>query len=221
MTFGSVDFDAGSRIVPPEGGNVSPRRETVVRSGPPVHARLASVSDSLPSILFVCIGNMCRSPLAEAFARHHGAGKIVAQSAGLSATGQTHPVVHEILSERGISVKGLRSKGIQSVDLAGYGWVVSMAGIRAEAFLPEDFPGKTIFWPIEDPIGRPRAFFEDVADDIEAHVIGLLKEMGVVSPTAGVTGWAGMDGPGTHEPDFPADETSEETVSPATAEKDE
>ena len=159
------------------------------------------VTDTTPRILFVCIGNMCRSPLAEAFARHHGGAKVVVQSAGLAATGQSHPVVFEILDERGISAKGLRSKKLDEVDGASYGWVVSLAGLRAEAFLPENYGGEALTWPIEDPMGRTREVFEDVADDIEAHVIGFLKDLGVVAPSVGVTGWAGMDGPGTHEPE--------------------
>src|SRR5271156_244497 len=35
-------------------------------------------------VLFVCIGNSCRSQMAEAFARAYGSDVMVAQSAGLS-----------------------------------------------------------------------------------------------------------------------------------------
>lgn len=170
-----------------------------------------AVPESIPSILFVCIGNMCRSPLAEAFARHHGGGRVRVESAGLSATGQVHHLVREILTERGIPDNGLRSKGIDTVDMRSFDWIVSLAGVRAEAFAPEDFAGQTLTWPIGDPIGRPRGVFEDVADDVEAHVLGLLKEIGVVAPTVGVTAWAGMDGPGTHgEPGTENDDSAEE-----------
>ena len=159
---------------------------------------LHAVSDQIPSILFVCIGNMCRSPLAEAFASHHGAGRVRVASAGLSPSGQVHPIVLDLLGERGISAAGLRSKGIDEIDFSSFDHVVSMAGIRAEAFVPEDWAGHPHTWPIADPVGRPRPVFEDVADDVEAHVLGLLKELGIVSPSLGITSWAGMDGPGTH-----------------------
>jgi arsenate reductase len=154
---------------------------------------------NVPSLLFVCIGNMCRSPLAEAFARHHGGNRVRVGSAGLSPSGQVHPVVREILRERGIAEKELRSKGVDTIDFSSWDWVISIAGIRAEAFVPEEWSGKTLSWAIEDPVGRSRHVFEDVADDIEAHVLGLLKELGLVGPEAGITSWAGMDGPGTHE----------------------
>lgn len=34
-------------------------------------------------VLFVCTGNTCRSPMAEALLRHHGEGKFEVQSAGV------------------------------------------------------------------------------------------------------------------------------------------
>ncbi len=170
------------------------------------------MSESTPSILFVCIGNMCRSPLAEAFARHHGGDRVAVQSAGLSPSGQVHSLVREILREREIPDSDLRSKGIDTVDAASFDWVVSLAGIRAEAFLPDGFTGQTLAWAITDPIGRPRNVFEDVADDIEAHVIGFLKDLQIVSASTGVTGWAGMDGPGMHLDEPGSEETDWESA---------
>jgi arsenate reductase (thioredoxin) len=161
-------------------------------------------------ILFVCVGNMCRSPLAEAFARHHGGSSVRAESAGLSATGQIHPFVRDVLRERGVPDRGLRSKPFDSVDPKAFDVVVSIAGIRAEAFLPEGWTGDARAWAIADPIGKPRPVFEDCADDVEAHVLGLLKELGIVAAGLGITAWAGMDGPGIHEEEALAAEEEDE-----------
>jgi len=40
------------------------------------------------SILFLCIGNTCRSPMAEAIARGLGGERVAAHSAGLTPTGR-------------------------------------------------------------------------------------------------------------------------------------
>ena len=40
------------------------------------------------SVLFICIGNTCRSPMAEAIARSLGGERLRAYSAGLSPTGR-------------------------------------------------------------------------------------------------------------------------------------
>ena len=161
-------------------------------------------------ILFVCVGNMCRSPLAEAFARHHGGDGVSVSSAGLSATGQIHPFVREVLRERGVPDKGLKSKPFDGIDPTKFDVVVSIAGIRAEAFLPETWTGDARSWAIPDPIGKPRPVFEDCADDVEAHVLGLLKELGIVAAGLGITAWAGMDGPGIHDEEPIAAEDDDE-----------
>jgi len=36
----------------------------------------------MKKVLFVCIGNVCRSPMAEAFANHYGNDVLIAKSAG-------------------------------------------------------------------------------------------------------------------------------------------
>ncbi|HAZ07135.1 MAG TPA: hypothetical protein DCZ01_01125 [Elusimicrobia bacterium] len=44
----------------------------------------------LPTILFVCVENSCRSQMAEGFARRHGAGKVAAWSAGSRPSGKVN-----------------------------------------------------------------------------------------------------------------------------------
>ena len=39
-------------------------------------------------VLFICVGNSCRSPMAEALARHLAADVIEPQSAGISPLGE-------------------------------------------------------------------------------------------------------------------------------------
>ncbi|MGI8281086.1 low molecular weight protein arginine phosphatase [Bacillus mycoides] len=57
-------------------------------------------------VLFVCTGNTCRSPMAEALLRHYGEGKFEVQSAGVFAYPGSDVSIHakEALAEKGIVI---------------------------------------------------------------------------------------------------------------------
>jgi len=69
---------------------------------------------SIRSILVVCEGNHCRSPLAEGFLRHHLAPWVQVQSAGLGAL-IGHPADEEVrglMAEFGIPIEGHRGQAL-------------------------------------------------------------------------------------------------------------
>lgn len=85
-------------------------------------------------ILFVCLGNICRSPMAEAVMRHliqkEGLeGKITVDSAG---TGSWHigKPPHEgtchILDENQISYEGQKARQLKEDDLTGFDYIIGM-----------------------------------------------------------------------------------------------
>lgn len=61
----------------------------------------------LPKILFVCIGNTCRSQRAEGFAKFYGWGKVEVKSAGTSAMGIVNRTAVGMMKEKGIDMSGL------------------------------------------------------------------------------------------------------------------
>ncbi len=65
-------------------------------------------------ILFICTHNRCRSILAEAICRHYAKGSIESASAGSEPSGEVHP----------LSIKALRSHGINSDNLRSESWHV-------------------------------------------------------------------------------------------------
>ena len=88
----------------------------------------------MPSVLFVCLGNICRSPLAEGLFRHHverrGLGdRFVIDSAG---TGNWHvgslPHVESrrVARDRGLDISTQRARQIIPADLTTFDWVVAM-----------------------------------------------------------------------------------------------
>jgi arsenate reductase len=128
-------------------------------------------------VLFVCIGNMCRSPMAEGFARARGGDVVEAFSAGIHPTGQiSHDAIH-VMEEKGIDISDLRSSGFNEAPLRDIDLVISMTGFPAAEYLPRTYPGTVVDWDIDDPIGRSLSTFHRVRDEIETRVDGLLEEI--------------------------------------------
>jgi len=129
-----------------------------------------------PNILFVCVGNSCRSQMAEALANHLGQGRVRAWSAGSHPLGAITPETYEVLSEKGISLDGHWSKGLKDVPVAEMDVVVGM-GCDVVCPAPSGFQGRVIEWNIPDPFGRELEFFHSVRDLIERQVKTLLADL--------------------------------------------
>ncbi|HXS09774.1 MAG TPA: arsenate reductase ArsC [Candidatus Krumholzibacteria bacterium] len=128
-------------------------------------------------VLFVCIGNMCRSPMAEGIARHAGNDIIEAYSAGTHPTGVVSEDAIEIMKELKIDISKARSKSLLDVPLSEMDIVVSMAPRRAIEIAPRGFRGKTIDWDVDDPVGRSLTTFRRVRGEIDALVKKLVEDV--------------------------------------------
>ncbi len=133
-------------------------------------------------ILFVCIGNACRSPMAEAWAKHYGNGRLEVYSAGSCAYGQIIADTYAVMREKGISLEGQKSKGLRDVPLADMDIVVRM-GTEVECTPPAGFKGRVEEWRIPDPYARGLNTFRMVRDQIELEVQGLIAELPTTDPS--------------------------------------
>ncbi len=125
-------------------------------------------------VLFVCIGNSCRSPMAEALARHLAGDVIEAASAGVSPLGRVQDATRAVLLERGVSVEGLYSKGFGNASALGADLVVNMTGMPGGAL----FPGCRVEdWAVEDPYGEDLATYREIRDHIEERVLRLAARL--------------------------------------------
>jgi len=123
------------------------------------------------NVLFVCVGNSCRSPIAEALARHTASDVITASSAGISPLGRIQESTRRVLLERGIRADGQFSKSLHDDTLfEPADLIINMSGIPGQSL----FAGRNFEdWDVEDPYGEDMETYRRICDDIEARVADL------------------------------------------------
>ena len=149
----------------------------------------------MKTILFICTGNICRSPMAEALFRRAAAGRgeFRVLSAGLGAVDGQPPTVHSVtaMRERGIDISNQRSRML-TTDLlqeADYIFGMTRSHVDAIALLYPQAAEKTFLLrefddsleefekDIPDPIGSAYMVYEHCRDQIEHGIASLLKFM--------------------------------------------
>jgi len=149
-------------------------------------------------VLFVCLGNICRSPLAEAVFRHQvnergWAGRFDVDSAGTSGWHRGSPPdprSTETARRRGITLAG-GSRKVTATDLRTFDYVIAMdaenraaldelrahSGGTAQVRQLREFEREADSLDVPDPYyGGPRGF-EDVHDIVERGCAGLLAHI--------------------------------------------
>ncbi len=128
-------------------------------------------------ILFICVGNTCRSIMAEAICRGLGGHGVEPLSAGLAPTGRVAAQTREALERLGYDTSGLRSKPLDEIPLRDLDTIVSLIGPAALAWLPRTVPAQRIVWNVPDPYGEDPETFERTARRIEDLVRSLLTTL--------------------------------------------
>jgi len=123
-------------------------------------------------VLFVCIGNACRSQMAEAFARRYGSDVLEAESAGVAPASMIPEVTHNVMREKGIPLAEQFPKGIDEVALHDIDLVVNMSGMPLRSMLTVP----TRDWKVKDPMGEKDVVHAKVRDEIERYVMSLVLE---------------------------------------------
>ncbi len=126
-------------------------------------------------VLFVCIGNACRSPMGEAIAKQDAGDVIEATSAGLYAMGLIPEMTRTTLEKNGYSADGLWSKGLQAIEPGDVDLVINLSGYeRAQAL--EKFV-QVEYWEVSDPYGADEATYQRILEQIRGHVKELARRL--------------------------------------------
>jgi arsenate reductase len=127
-------------------------------------------SDERKKILFVCIGNSCRSQMAEAFARLYGSDVLVAASAGLMPAPQVAPDTSRAMREKNVDMRNHFPKHMRQLGRARFDLVVNMSGSDLGP-IPE---ARVVRWDVADPIGESFERHCEIRDEIERLVMTLV-----------------------------------------------
>jgi len=133
-------------------------------------------------ILFYCIGNACRSPLAEAICRHLGGEAVEVSSAGVAPMGSVSEGSLNALRSLGISTADLSSKGLSDITPADYDLVISLdADFPVMRILGPEVAFRYEDWDIPDPLGDDTEVYLDVAHLLRKRIEELLRLEGLLS----------------------------------------
>jgi arsenate reductase len=123
-------------------------------------------------VLFVCLGNSCRSPMAEGIAAHIASDVMEVSSAGLTALGRVQSLTRLTLANNGYPADGLQSKPLEAAHLDSADIVINMTGGPSQAVSHD--PAKVEDWDVEDPYGASAEIYQRVFEDIESRVVLLV-----------------------------------------------
>jgi protein-tyrosine phosphatase len=136
----------------------------------------------MKNILFVCLGNTCRSPMAELLARHFFSGAdFHFESAGIEAKTDT-PIAffaaETLAIHHFIEAENFRSRHISTVDLATMSLIIALDK-KAAIFLEKEKKEQTklLFWDIKDPFGEDLAAYTVCMENI----FGKIAETGILN----------------------------------------
>lgn len=126
-------------------------------------------------VLFVCVGNSCRSQMAEGFARAYGSDVIEPASAGLAPATDISPLTRQVMLEKNIRLDGQYPKGLDAIDFSQLDLIVNLSGYP----LPPGIPVPVIEWAVPDPIGGDIDEHRQVCQMIENLVMQLILRLRV------------------------------------------
>lgn len=152
-----------------------------------------SVADSMKTFLFVCTGNICRSPMAEALFRlaTQGRSDYRAVSAGLGAVDGQAPSAHSVraMKDIGVDISRQRSRMLTAEMVKQADYILGMTHSHVDTvmllypqaaektFLLREFDDTLDPYEkdISDPIGGSYEVYLNCRDQIEQGIASLLR----------------------------------------------
>jgi arsenate reductase (thioredoxin) len=132
------------------------------------------MTDTAPTVLFVCVHNAGRSQMAAGYLRELSEGRVDVLSAGSEPGDRINPIAVQVMAEEGIDIAGETPK-ILTVDAVKESDVVITMGCGDTCPV---FPGKRYEdWELTDPAGLPIDQVRPIRDEIKQRIQNLLGEL--------------------------------------------
>lgn len=147
----------------------------------------------MSKLVFVCWGNICRSPMAERVARRMAAERgldVEITSVGISSEESGNPIDRRavaVLTGAGYDASGHRARQVNRDDLVDADLVVAAEGMHIERLrrihpegsyaLLNDFNPDLEGTDLRDPWYGPASGFHETLADIEAAMPGILDTL--------------------------------------------
>lgn len=126
------------------------------------------------NIIFVCVANLCRSPMAEGLAKKILGSKVKIGSAGLAPFSKSAArEAVEILKELyGIDISEHRPRAVTYIDFDRVDLIIGLDSSVYSYFLYAypHLSEKLLHWEIEDPYGKDSNAFKETAEKIQEHI---------------------------------------------------
>ena len=135
------------------------------------------------SIVFVCGGNTCRSPMAVGLARSILGPGVTVDSAGIDAAvgAKTAPNAIRVMKEMGIDISAHTPKDVSALDLSNYDYMVAMDSAVASLLKHLGLADlrSLIVWNVKDPYGGVPDQYRERANAIKRLLLSLRKALGL------------------------------------------
>ncbi|MEU4560435.1 arsenate reductase ArsC [Actinoplanes sp. NPDC023936] len=132
------------------------------------------MSDTKPTVLFVCVHNAGRSQMAAGWLRHLAGDTVEVRSAGSEPANQINPAAVEAMKEVGIDITDQTPTKL-TWDAAQESDVIITMGCGDACPV---FPGKRYEdWKLEDPAGKGVDSVRPIRDAIRARIDVLLADL--------------------------------------------
>ncbi|MEN2739327.1 arsenate reductase ArsC [Microbacterium sp. X-17] len=132
------------------------------------------MTDTTPTVLFVCVHNAGRSQMAAGYLSALGGDRVRVLSAGSEPADRLNPIAVQAMAEEGIDIAG-NTPAILTTDAVKESDVVITMGCGDTCPI---FPGKRYEdWDLTDPAGRPIEEVRPIRDEIKQRVEALVAEL--------------------------------------------
>lgn len=174
------------------------RRRSATSASDQITPMTEQAPEALVSVLLVCMGNICRSPMAEGVLRERLAERSALRIVHIDSAG-THGYhagappdrrAQAAAARRGIDISGLRARQVAATDFEIFDYILAMDRDNLEFLLEEaddthhakirlfgEFSAQNLGMEVPDPYYGGATGFERVLDLVEEVSTGLLEEL--------------------------------------------